>query len=298
MIDKQSIDKFYQQRIPDEVKPLYAELGPFNVFRKDDARPDQKPIKYARRLFFKIALMHGHCHFHYADKTITVKGSALVFSNPDTPYTFELVKEEPGGYFCIFKEDFFSDYLRAGLRELPKYRIGGNPAFTIDQQGSERVSAVFEKMLEEVNSDYRFKNDLLRNYVMEIIHTALKLQPIAERDGHTDANQRLTSVFMELLERQFPVERPGQSFNMKSAKDFARQLSVHVNHLNRAVKITTGKTTSAIIHDRLINEAKALLKHTDWNVSEIGFSLGFEDPSHFNHFFRKQTNARPSDYRI
>jgi AraC family transcriptional activator of pobA len=74
-------------------------------------------------------------------------------------------------------------------------------------------------------------------------------------------------------------------------------LSVHVNHLNRAIRITTGKTTTEHIFDRLISEAKALLKHTNWNISEIGYCLGFEEPAHFNHFFKKQTSLTPSAFR-
>lgn len=297
MIGKQSINDYYRQRIPDDVKSAYVELGAFNVFRKDDVGPDKAPVKYARREFFKIALIHGHCLFHYADKTIGINGSTLVFSNPDTPYTFEPVDEKPGGYFCIFRESFFSEYLRKGLRELPMYQIGGNPAYILDDTNTEQVNAIFEKMITEVKGDYRFKYDLLRNYVTEIIHIALKLQPSDQLHAYADANKRITAVFMELLERQFPIEKPGDQFKMRSAGDFAKQLSVHVNHLNRAVKQTTGKTTSDIIYDRLISEAKALLRHTDWNVAEIGFSLGFDDPTHFNHFFKKRTNSTPMSFR-
>ncbi|MGN8070158.1 AraC family transcriptional regulator [Mucilaginibacter sp. 22184] len=297
MIEKQSISEYYRQRIPEEVKPAYVELGPFNVFRKDDVGRDKAPVKYARREFFKIALIHGNCLFHYADKTIEINGSTLVFSNPDTPYTFEPIKEEAGGYFCIFRESFYSEYLRNSLKELPMYRLAGSPAYALDNISTEQVNIIFEKMIKEVAGEYQFKYDLIRNYVTEIIHTALKLEPSGQLYAHTDASKRITAVFMELLERQFPIEKPGDQFKMKSPADFARQLSVHVNHLNRAVKQTTGKTTSTVIYERLTSEAKALLKHTDWNVAEIGFSLGFDDPTHFNHFFRKQTNSTPMSFR-
>ncbi|MEO7490508.1 MAG: helix-turn-helix domain-containing protein, partial [Ferruginibacter sp.] len=40
-----------------------------------------------------------------------------------------------------------------------------------------------------------------------------------------------------------------------------------------------------------------LLKHTDWNVSEIGYCLGFEEPAHFNHFFKKLTSTTPTAFR-
>jgi AraC family transcriptional activator of pobA len=133
---------------------------------------------------------------------------------------------------------------------------------------------------------------------LEIIHGALKLQPSETLYKHADANARITAVFTELLERQFPIESPSQQFSLRSAKDFADKLNVHINHLNRAIKTVTGKTTTSHIADRITTEAIALLKHTSWNVSEISYSLGFEAPSHFNNFFKKQTTFTPSAFRI
>ncbi|WP_245735179.1 helix-turn-helix domain-containing protein [Pedobacter hartonius] len=73
---------------------------------------------------------------------------------------------------------------------------------------------------------------------------------------------------------------------------------MHVNYLNRAVKSVKGKTTTEHISERLTREAIALLKHSHWSISEISYSLGFEDPSHFNHFFKKQTTQVTSSFRL
>ena len=45
-------------------------------------------------------------------------------------------------------------------------------------------------------------------------------------------------------------------------------------------------------------EAKALLKHTDWNISEIAYALGFDYPTYFNNFFKEHSGATPSSYRL
>lgn len=142
-----------------------------------------------------------------------------------------------------------------------------------------------------------FKYDLLRNYVTELTHYALKSEPTENLYQHPDAKSRIAAVFTELLERQFPIETPSQRFSMRSAKDFAEKLAVHVNHLNRSVKVATGKTTTDLIAQRLLAEAKSLLKHTDWNVAEIGYCLGFEEAAHFNNFFKKQTSYTPGSFR-
>ena len=88
-----------------------------------------------------------------------------------------------------------------------------------------------------------------------------------------------------------------QRLELKTAKDFADRLSIHVNHLNKVLRETTGKTTTELISNRLINEAKILLKETDWNISEVAYSLGFDELSHFSHFFKKQTNLTALAFR-
>lgn len=139
--------------------------------------------------------------------------------------------------------------------------------------------------------------ELIRNYINLVIHEALKLQPSENFDQHKNAATRVTSVFLELLERQFPIESMGRPLQLTTANDYATSLNIHVNYLNRAVNETTGRSTTAHISDRILNESKALLQHTDWNISDIAYSLGFEYPSHFNSFFKKLTGTNPGSFR-
>ena len=102
----------------------------------------------------------------------------------------------------------------------------------------------------------------------------------------------------DLLERQFPIENSDRPLQLKTAQDYAHNLSVHVNYLNRCVKEITGKSTTNVISERLVSEAKSLLQHTDWNIAEIAFALGFEYPTYFNNFFKKMTGSNPSSFRL
>jgi len=63
------------------------------------------------------------------------------------------------------------------------------------------------------------------------------------------------------------------------------------------VKEVTHKTTSQLIADRILQESKILLKHSNWNVGEIAFSLGFTEVTHFNNFFKKHTQVSPTKFR-
>jgi AraC family transcriptional activator of pobA len=294
----ETLEDFYRNKfewLPDN---LQQNIGHFNVFRIEDCiGPHARPVTYSRRTFYKISLMRGDNIIHYADKSITLSGTSLMFLSPHVPYTFEHMSDDRTGFFCIFTESFFAERFRSGLSELPMFCLGAKPVYALDGAQDEYVTTLFEKMLNEINTEYPFKYDLIRNYVTELCYYALKTQPSENVYRHADAKSRITSVFTELLERQFPIETPTQRFGLRSANDFAQRLSVHVNHLNRAIRETTGKTTTDHIADRLLSEAKSLLRHTDWNISEIGYCLGFEEAAHFNNFFKKQTQQTPSTFR-
>jgi len=254
---------------------------------------------YSRKDFYKICLTTGKSRIHYADRSFDHDGTVLFFGNPHIPYSWETISRTYVGYTCLFSEEFLQLTERSeSVLQSPLFKIGGTPIFVISEEQRAFLNRIFRKMIEEQQSDYIYKDELIRNYIHLFIHEALKLQPSEIYDKHQNAASRLTSVFLELLERQFPIESAMDSLQLRSPQDYAKHLSVHVNHLNRAVKEVTGKTTSLHISERIYREANALLQHTNWNVSEIAFSLGFEYPTYFNNFFKKLSGTTPSSIRM
>ena len=291
------LEEFYAEKfnwIPENIK---TEIGHFNVFRIDEfsgARP--KPMPYSRKDYYKISLILGKSKVHYAHKVVEIEERGLLFASPQIPYNWEQIDEQLSGYFCIFTESFFSKF--ANLGKYPVFQPDGNQIFNLSADNCAEISKVFERMFAEINSAYEFKYDILRNMVSELIHTALKLNPTRHSSHYqNNASERITSLFLELLERQFPIENTRQQIQVKTAGQFASQLNIHVNHLNRALKEVTGKSTSSIIAERISQEAKILLSHTTWDISEIAHSLGYVETPHFSNFFKKQTTLSPLQYR-
>jgi AraC-like DNA-binding protein len=112
-----------------------------------------------------------------------------------------------------------------------------------------------------------------------------------------NSSQRISVLFLELLESQFPIDDVRPALKLRTPSDFANRLHVHVNHLNRALKVTTQKTTSQNISDRIVKESKILLRNSTLNVSEIAYALGFSEVSHFNNFFKKHVHTSPLKFR-
>jgi AraC family transcriptional activator of pobA len=296
-----SLEEFYQQTatlIPDNIN---KEIGHFNVFNIDEIMAkvrETKQMPYNRRAYYKISLIIGKNRAEYADKVIDIDKRALLFATPRIPYNYIPQEEKQAGHFCIFSPDFLiPGKSGVNLDELPIFRPGGYPVFQISNEDAKEAAGIFVKMHRELSSNYAYKYDLIRNYVLELIHLGQKLQPATTLYSTHNASARVSSLFIELLERQFPIESPQQRLTLRTAKDFADRLSVHVNHLNKVLKENTGKTTTDLITSRVAQEAKILLKQTNWNISEIAYSLGFEEVAHFSNFFKKQTSVPPLTFR-
>jgi AraC family transcriptional regulator, transcriptional activator of pobA len=297
-----TIEDFYKQiktEIPSEIT---KEIGHFNVFNIKELfeKNKEKPaMPYDRRAYYKISLIRGKNRVEYADKVIEIEKNALLFATPKIPYNYVPMDKEQSGHFCVFTAEFITkNKIGIDLDELPIFKVDGYPVFQLSDEEANDIDLVFAKIHKEIGSEYIYKYDLIRNFVAEMIHFGQKLQPITALYSKHNSSARVSSLFLELLERQFPIESIHQKIELKTAKDFATRLSVHVNHLNKVLKENTGKTTTDLITTRITTEAKILLKQTDWNISEISYSLGFEEIAHFSNFFKKQTTFTPLAYRI
>ena len=304
-----SIDQFYSQIAPGDEglmerlfpKNFTNDIGHFNVF---DVRElwgpyHEKPqMPYNRRAYYKISLIIGRNKAEYADKIIDIEQNALLFATPKIPYHYVAKDNQQAGFFCVFTDEFLvKNKSGVVIDDLPIFRADGYPVFLLSQEETDEISLIFKKMMKEMASDYVYKYDLLRNFVLELIHVGQKLQPASALYNPHNSSARISSLFLELLERQFPIDSLQQKLALRSATDFANQLSIHVNYLNKVLKKQTGMNTTSIINNRVIIEAKILLKQTNWNISEIAYCLGFEEVAHFSNFFRKHTDVSPLLFR-
>jgi AraC family transcriptional regulator, transcriptional activator of pobA len=260
--------------------------------------PKEGASARGRRDYFKLGLVSGSMTVHTADKSHKLDGTALFFINPNRPHTVEVHSGNTNGYACIFTQAFISGRERAEiLKNSPLFQADDCPLIHLNRKDAAFMTDIFERMIVIHNGDYHFKGQLIQSCLELIIQEGLRLQPSKQSFHFNNAAARITHLFTDLLEKQFPIERPGEPLKLKSPQDFATGLSVHVNYLNRAVKEVTGKPTSAVISERITAEAKALLKYTDWNIADIAYALGFEYPTYFNNYFKRITGSNPGSFR-
>lgn len=293
----QTLEEFYTERSLTNLDNLDNGLEHLNVFRIEEKNADQLlPVSFNRKDYFKICLTKGKSRIHYAERSFEVKEYALLFANPLVPYNWEPLDPEQKGFSCIFSEDFFANY--GSLKEYPVFKSDGFPVYELTSEEVSIISSIFRQMIEELNSSFEYKSEVLKNLVFQLIHNTLKMRPSEPVNLQKQkASSRIAAIFIDLLEKQFPIDSKDGRVQLRFPSDFAKQLSVHVNHLNRSVKDVTQRTTSELIMQRLIKEAKILLKHSPLNISEIAYTLGFESPTHFNTSFKKYVNLTPSQFK-
>ena len=63
------------------------------------------------------------------------------------------------------------------------------------------------------------------------------------------------------------------------------------------MKSVTKQTTTQIIKQKIVEEAKNLLLYTDWDIAQVSYTLDFEEPAHFNKNKKKHTLTSPLKFK-
>jgi len=277
--------------------PITSESGHFNV-RMATACCRKTPFN--RRDYLKICICAGSGKgsgtLIYADREIQLSGPCIIFTHPSVPASIEISKMSR--YSCIFNKQFIDGQMSPDVQYAsPLFNATLYPIVTLTEEELNRLNGYFAEMKRLQESDYPFKWEMIRNILQLTIHEGIRLQQQQAVQAGV-VRDRLVNSFFSLLNQQFPVDSPENSLKLLTPAHFADQLHVHVNHLNSVIKKNTGKSTRVIIHERIVAEAKALLRNTSWNVAEIGYALGFEYPSHFNKYFKQFASVAPMEFRL
>ena len=99
-------------------------------------------------------------------------------------------------------------------------------------------------------------------------------------------------VVNQFLERVFNRNR-----KPSKVSDYAEELCITPNYLNRLVRSQTGHSAMDWIEISRLNLAKSLLKQGELQIAEIASAVGIDDQSYFTRFFKKSEGCTPTEYR-
>jgi AraC family transcriptional regulator, transcriptional activator of pobA len=200
----------------------------------------------------------------------------------------------PTGYVILFTPEFLnkSSIKNDFISNLKLFQnIDETPPLPINDKMAAKLRVFADSM--------RLAYDSKDSMYLETIGAYLKLFLI-ECNNHCsltpDTNTQDIEVSKTLVKNfRDQVEKNHRKWHQ--VKDYADSLNVTPNYLNEVIKNSVNISAKEFIQHRLILEAKRMVVYTEKSGKEIGFDLGFGDPSHFSRFFKINTSQSLAEFR-
>lgn len=249
---------------------------------------DHSPFHAHRLGFFAILIITEGEVNHIVDFEIynLRKGDVMVIAKGQIHAFNEF--SEYKGYLVLFTEAFMHKYIAqstiAQINQLYNYFLRQEKMNNPDHNYI---------LLDILSKELKGNSSSLPNIVGSLLGIyLLKLNEENIRSASSSVNSKSLDYFnhfKQLLELNFSKTR--------DAKAYASDLSISYKHLNEVCKEIV-KTTAKSFIDRYVSlEAKRLLVSSSFSVKEISFELGFDEPTNFIKYFKKQTNLSPGEFR-
>ncbi len=217
----------------------------------------------------------------------------VFFVSPEQVHQI-ITDPEPTGYVILFTSEFLEkNSIRPDF--IANLKLFQKSDETPPLQLTPHMIEVLRLFAEQMLSAFRSKGDLY----LETIGAYLKLFLI-ECNGKCLVNPETNPQSIEVektIVKNFKAVVERHYSEWHQVKDYAEELNVTPNYLNEVIKLAMDVSAKDFIQNRIVLEAKRLAVFTDKSAKEIGFDLGFEDPSHFSKFFKTNTGQSLLNFR-
>ncbi|WP_316825943.1 helix-turn-helix domain-containing protein [Pedobacter miscanthi] len=276
--------------------------GEFACIRLEDQKGEKlKHMPLSRTNFYRIIHLESSHLIHIeGDKKVKVGLNRLIFSYPGKLESWSRTGKLKGTVIYFTRNFIDMDVSH------PKY-FDSFPFFDplksvpLGLQPPEAAGLKFivDEMILEMRSNrpdkFEMAKKLLAIYLLKIKRIHLAIAEDCSSPGNK--NQYLYTQFLEVLECYMRQLAAGEKQVMPSASLLAELLNVTPNRLNKNIMEIRQQTTSSVIQEKVLKDAKTYLLNTSFQVSEIAYKLGFENLSYFNRFFKKFTGITPTLFR-
>jgi AraC-like DNA-binding protein len=272
----------------------YDDSLSFRISRMEDIYTDRsgKMDNPHRHNYFTVILTVKAAGKHVIDfNEFKLSDKQLFFVNPDQIHqVIEYCK--PKGYGILFSPQFLAEnnIPLSFIYDLNLFNDFENytPLIFRDRELYKLVS-IAEEMISITQTDIVFKNEALGALLKLLLIQSHNLCSFSKKTPHIiEARNSILRRFKDLINENFE--------KWHSAVQYANELNITPDHLNKTIKSLTGKTAKEHIHTRLIIAAKRMCYFSELSSKEIGYRLGFTEPANFSAFFKKHTGLSPSEF--
>ncbi|QHT67222.1 helix-turn-helix domain-containing protein [Rhodocytophaga rosea] len=240
-----------------------------------------------RHDFFLVIALNKGLGSHEIDFTsYAICDQSVFFLRPGQVHKLTL-EAASTGYIMQFRGNFYHPHEKASDQLMRK--AGNQNFYQFDACKFQNILSILKYIFEEY-TDKQEKYQEVIQANLDILFIELIRHSSKSASGNTSLymQQRLEK-FLELIETHMASH--------KQVSHYARMMNLSTYQLNAITKTSLGKTSSQLIDDSLILEAKRYLLATSNQVNQIAYDLGYEDISYFSRFFKKHTGYSPETFR-
>ncbi len=190
------------------------------------------------------------------------------------------------GYQLMTERSFFEQFAPYFRFSFTNYQ--NHPVIKLSDEAFSKLMYEFNAIKEELKSENSLVHLINARAAVIAAIVSKEAEQIFTEFKVYQSNPRLAKFNM-LIDEFYKEE--------KSVVFYAEKLHISANYLNILCKKHLKVSATQLIQQRIIIEAKRLLKSGDLSIKEIAFDLGFTDHAYFSNFFKAQTNITPSEFR-
>lgn len=256
-----------------------------------------KEINSSRRwpyffILFSTSENAQHC---IENEKISVPLGHFLFVGPDRFHSFIDADSDhfwiicfDYGFYARSPNDAYFIQNTALFFDLSKNYIS-RPSIDI----AEYVILQFEFLAKLIKSSQApLVRDIVHNAVQAIlIRSAFLAQGLHSTDVYFDnlEDKKIAIRFRELLHINYR--------NEKKLDYYANALRTTPRRLNQAITNIYGRSAKQLVTEKIFEEAKSKLAHTDLTIKEVSYEMGFTEENNFSAFFTKHAGVSPKKYR-
>ena len=265
----------------------FKRMGFFTLGEILDEQKDHRELSSYTRIVF--AESGGKIVIDFSEFNLTK--DAFLFIKPGQQYFLD---DNCKGIVLYYNRDFYCVEIHD--KEVACDGILFNNVFEVpivymDNDNSYHLQTILHQIVEEMNMDDTGTEEMLRILLKQLIIKCTRLwkQQHALMGKEAKPEVEFLRTFSKMVESNY------KSHHTVAA--YAMLFHITPKALNKRITRCSNNTPNDIIKDRIILEAKRLLAHTPLSVKEIGYKLGYDDPSYFIRFFTKYANLSPQSFR-
>lgn len=270
--------------------PRAVPMPDFDILKFDESRHVRVPFMPPfRKSWYQVVFKLNPVKPVWINAdAIETKSTLLVFNSPHHVYSWQL-DTELEGFILFFKPDFVAA-LPNFEYEFPFFQLTETNLIDVQPADVQSFETHIRQMLDTSTATDQYKRQILQSLLMAFLYRCKSAhQSQQQASGRQPRNITLVSRFRQLV-ATFYLEK-------RTVAEYATLLNITPNYLNEIVKEVTGSTARHFIVERLLTEAKNLLRHTDLDINTVAYMLQFDEPTNFGKFFKNYTGLTPGRFR-